>query len=205
VLEQIAEMFNEIAAEMGTEVLHAPMRLVAEAFQFAILIAIVWAVAAGFGKRKGFVVNMLAERRDRVAARLESASLADASLAESKRQATAATRAGRARAREIIASAKAECVQLEQAARAETDADCKRIEERAEAALSTEQQEMMLELREQLVELVSSATRSIMNEKLTVAEQRTLIENSIMGSLSSSAASNARVEALAAEPTPKGA
>ena len=46
---------------------------------------------------------------------------------------------------------------------------------------STEQQEMLLELREQLVELVSSATRSIMNEKLTVSEQRTLIENTIVG------------------------
>ncbi len=80
-----------------------------------------------------------------------------------------------------------------------------RIEERAESALATEQQEMLLELREQLVELVSSATRSIMNEKLTVSEQRTLIENTIVGSMDASAGSDGRIEALAAGATPKGA
>ena len=64
---------------------------------------------------------------------------------------------------------------------------------------------MLLELREQLVDLVSSATRSIMNEKLTVSEQRTLIENTIAESVNASAGSDGRVQALAAGATPEGA
>ncbi len=71
--------------------------------------------------------------------------------------------------------------------------------------MSTERQEMLLELREQLVDLVSSATRSIMNEKLTVSEQRTLIENTIVESVNASAGSDARIQALAAGATLEGA
>ena len=72
--------------------------------------------------------------------------------------------------------------------------------------MSTEQQEMLLELREQLVDLVSSATRSIMNEKLTVAEQRTLIENTIVGEHECERRlRRSRARPLAAGLVPKGA
>lgn len=203
--EMILEFLHEIAVEIGAEVVHQPARLVAEVVQFALLLGIVWVVAFGFAKRKGFVANMLAERRERVQARIEGASHAEKSLAVSKAEAAAATRAGRAKAREVIAHAKKECDEIKGTARAETDADCSRIQERAHSALSTEQQEMLLELREQLVELVSSATRSIMNEKLTVAEQRKLIENTIVRSVGASAIPDARAEALAAGSLPEGA
>jgi F0F1-type ATP synthase membrane subunit b/b' len=105
----------------------------------------------------------------------------------------------------VVASTKKECAELEASTRAEVDAECVRIHERAESALATERQEMVLELREQLVEMVSSATRSIMNEKLTSAEQRALIEGGILGSMSASSNSDARVETLAAQPVQRGA
>lgn len=193
--ERIAGMVEEIAAEIGIEITHVPLRILAEVVQFAILVGIVWFVAIGFGKRRGFVANMLTERAQRTAARVEGASLAEATLAEARHQATKITRAGRAKAREIVAQVKKECVQIESTARAETDVECARIEERAESALSTEQQEMLLELRDQLIDLVSSATRAIMNEKLTVAEQRTLIENSIAGSMAASSGTDGRIAA----------
>lgn len=201
----LAEMYSEILTEIAAEFAHAPLRLFAEVMQFAVLLGIVWVVAIGFGKRRGFVANMLTERRERVAAHVETASHADKALADAKREAAATARAARATAREIVLQAKKECAEIEQTAHAETDADCARIEERAEAALSTERQEMLLELREQLVDLVSTATRSIMNEKLTVSEQRTLIENTIAESVNASAGSDGRIQALAAGATPEGA
>ncbi len=179
----LAEMYAEILTEIGAELAQDPMRVVAEVVQFLLLAGIVWVVALGFGKRRGFVANMLAERRDRVEARIEGSELADQSLADARREAAAITRAARAKARELVGQAKKEAVQIEQATREETDADAARIAERAEAALATEQQEMLLELRERLVDLVSSATRSIMNERLSVSEQRALIEGAIAESV----------------------
>ena len=199
----IAQFVHEIVLEISAEVIHEPLRLVAEIVQFALLIGIVWVVAIGFGKRKGFVANMLTERQAKVAARLDRASQAETVLAEAKREATSTTRSAMAKARELVAQAKRECEEIDKAARAEADAECARITERAESALATEQQEMLLELREQLVELVSSATRSIMNEKLTVAEQRTLIENNIVGSMKAS--SKSRGAKAAAGAVSKGA
>jgi F-type H+-transporting ATPase subunit b len=205
VFGSLAGMYSEIVQEIGAELANEPLRIFAEVMQFAVLLAIVWVVAVGFGKRRGFVVNMLTERQERVAAHVETASHADKALADAKREAAATARSARATAREIVLRAKKECVEIEESAHAETDADCARIEERAEAALSTERQEMLLELREQLVDLVSSATRSIMNEKLTVSEQRTLIENTITESVNASAGMDARIQMLAAESTPEGA
>jgi F0F1-type ATP synthase membrane subunit b/b' len=187
-LGNYAEMYREIISAIAEELAQDPMRVVAEVIQFVVLLAIVWVVAIGFGKRRGFVANMLTERRAAVAGRVESGSHADERLASAHREATATTRAGRAAARELVARAKKECVEIEATARAETDADCARIQERAEAALATEREEMALELRERLVDLVSSATRSIMNEKLSVAEQRALIESAIAGSVAAGSA-----------------
>ena len=204
-LMNIVGFLHEIFVEIAAEIQADPGRLMAELVQFAVLAAIVWVVAVGFGKRKGFVANMLLERGKRVAVRLEGASHAEQYLAESRQSATATTRAARAKARAVVASTKKECAELEASTRAEADAECLRIHERAESALATEQIEMVLELREQLVDLVSSATRSIMNEKLTIAEQRALIESGIVGSMSASSSSDAHRASLAAQPVSRGA
>jgi len=199
-LEHIVTLLSEIATEIGYEYVHEPMRMLAEIVQFLVLLGIVWVVAIGFGKRRGFVANMLTERQTGVAARVERASHASEALAEAKSEATGVTRKGRAEARTLVTDAKKECAALEESARAETDADCARIEERAQSALATEHQEMLLELREQLVELVSSATRSIMNEQLTAAEQRALIEQTIVGSIDASGTGAARGHHVVARP-----
>ncbi len=98
----LAGMYSEIVTEIATELAHAPLRFVAEVVQFAVLLGIVWVVAIGFGKRRGFVANMLTERRERVAAHVETASHADKALADAKREAAATARTARATAREIV-------------------------------------------------------------------------------------------------------
>lgn len=204
-IEHVAALFSEIAAEMGAEYLHQPMRMLAETLQFAVLLGIVWVVALGFGSRKGFLANMLSERKDAVAARVEHASHAESALAAARSEATTLSRKGRAEARALVSEAKKECVALEADSRADADAECARIEERAHTALETEHEEMLLDLREQLVELVSSATRSILNEQLTASEQRSLIEQAILGSLDVKPLSGTARRRVASGPVAKGA
>lgn len=201
----VVAMCREIVAEIASEFAHEPMRVLAEVVQFALLAGAAWVVMFGFGKRKGFVANMLSERQSAIARRVERATHADEALADAKREAASLARDGRAQARDIVARAKQESSELEAAARAETDADCARIEERAEAALSTERQEVQLELREKLVDLVSSATRTILNEKLTVSEQRRLIEAAVSGSVAASGTAHREARVAARDTVSKGA
>lgn len=200
----IFETVREIYTEIGAEIANYPLRILAEVVQFVILCGIVWVVAVGVGKRRGFVANMLTERHGHTLARVDQASHAAETLETARRQAASTARAARSQARELVAQAKRDAEEIEKTAREQTDTDVRRIAERAEAALTTEMQEMQLELREQLVELVSSATRAIMNEKLTVAEQRKLIEEGIVGGVSTS---RRKVRRKAAVPNvaPKGA
>lgn len=179
-LHQILIAVEEILAEMGAEVVHAPLRLALEIVQFIALVGIAWMVAIGFGKRRGFVANMLSERFDDVGAHLELASHSAEDLAHAKQLAALKARAANAEARRVMAEAKREAEAAEAQARTEADAEAARITSRAESALSTEDAEMHMELREMLVDLVAQSTRSIMNEKMSVAEQRKLIEDTIV-------------------------
>ena len=65
---------------MGVEVTASPVRMIAEWLQFVLLIAIIWVVAMGWGKRKGFVSNLLSERAERIGRKLEISSHAEENL-----------------------------------------------------------------------------------------------------------------------------
>jgi len=184
-LETILFAVEEIAAEMGVEIAHAPLRFAAEVVQFVLLIAIVWVVAVGFGKRRGFVANMLTERAHTVSGRLEASSHAEEDLKHAQQVAALKIRTANADARRVLADARREAEEFEASARNDADAEAKRILDRADTALATERAEMHLEVREELVELVSQATRSIMNEKVPLAEQRKLIETAILAGIGS--------------------
>lgn len=171
---------HEIITEIAAEVSHEPMRVVAEVVQFALLVAIVWIVALGVGHRRGFVRNMLAERGKRVGERLSWAMSAEQGLADAKSSAKRQLREADAEARRIVAAAKLEAASIEETGRAETDAEVARILSRVDEALANEAADMHEELREQLVEIVAQATRSVMNERLSLFEQRELIEKAVL-------------------------
>jgi F-type H+-transporting ATPase subunit b len=178
-------VYLEILHEIGAEVAADPGRMVAEFVQFAILIGLIWVVGFGFGKRRGFVTNMISERRERIGTQLEEAQGADARLELAESAASEREQAARAEAERLIAEAKAGAEQSDEQVRSEADAEAARIMDRARTALENERAQMQADLREQLVELVSQASRSIMNEKLTVAEQRSRIEEAIVAGVSS--------------------
>lgn len=179
-------MLSELYTAFYEEVLgssSAQLRFVAEIVQAAIIVGAVWVIAIGWGERKGFVLNMLNERRAKVRAHLETASRAEQDLAHAKQISALKVRSANADARRTIADAKLEAEQYEAKAKSDADTEAERITQRAESALETELAEMSLEIREELVDLVAQATRAIMNEKMTVAEQRKLIEDTIIANV----------------------
>jgi len=176
-------MFEEIAAEMAHEYTAFPVRMIAEVVQFALLAGIVWVVAMGFGKRTGFVANMLAERAEKTSRDVEAASHAGTDLAEARDGARKRLESAKDEARRLVEEAQADADQLEATARDEAEAEAARTIERANAALATETDEMRAELREELVSVVAQATRAILSEKMSVAEQRVAIERAIVSSI----------------------
>jgi F-type H+-transporting ATPase subunit b len=175
----LAEIFSEIAAEIS----HEPLRFVAEIVQFAVLVAVVWVIAFGFRSRKGFVRNMVAERLQRTEEHLQVALEAPEGLALARQSAATRVRSARAEARHVIATAKQEAAEVELALRTDADAEIDRVLARVEDALEAERAEMRAEVREELVDLVAQATRHLLNERMTIAEQRRLIEQHVMASL----------------------
>ena len=188
-LHQVVQMFEEIASEMAHEYSAFPVRMIAEVVQFVLLAAIVWVVAMGWGKRKGFVSNMLAERAEKMSGEIEVASHAGADLVQAEQTASERLEAAKDEARGLVEAAQADARQLETTVSEEAAAESQRIIERARAALATETEEMHAELREELVSIVAQASRAILSEKMSVAEQRVAIERAI-------------VESIGAEPTP---
>jgi hypothetical protein len=53
------------------------------------------------------------------------------------------------------------------------------VRSRAKDVLDAELAEMHVEIRDRLVDVVAHATRSILNEGMTMAEQRELIQNTV--------------------------
>jgi F-type H+-transporting ATPase subunit b len=151
--------------------------------QFAVLAGIIWGVGFGFGQRRGMVTNMLAERHATVGDNVEEALASEKVLADAKREAGEKERAARAEARRIITEAKRDAEKTVETARGDAEAEAALVTKRAENALVTEREEMQLELRDRLVEAVATATRAIMDEQMTVSEQRTLIESAIAASV----------------------
>jgi F-type H+-transporting ATPase subunit b len=183
VLHELLLSFEEIAAEILHEFSAYPVRMAAEFVQFILLLAIIWVIGFGWGKRKGFVANMLSERAERTTRNIEIASHVDEDLAAAEKNASERLETAKVEARCLVDTARAESEESEAVAREEANAEARRITARAKAAMATESEEMQSELREQLVSTVAQATRSILSEKMSVAEQRTAIEAAILASL----------------------
>jgi F-type H+-transporting ATPase subunit b len=167
---------SEVLHEIVTEIAAAPGTFAIEIVQFLVLSAIVYFVAFGLGRRKGMVSNMLTERHDRVAARVERAAHADEQLSRSRDEAQARIEAARAEASSILREARASARSSRKELRAAADAEAVAIRERAAKVLEEERAEMHVEIRDRLVGVVAQATRALLNEGLSPHEQRQLIQ-----------------------------
>lgn len=176
-------MIGSILTEVAHEIAVAPIRYLMELAQFALLIVIVYAVAWGFGAKRGFLRNILTERSAKLDARLAGALSSADELDHAKRLAALRLRSARAEGRDVLAEAKRQAADLTSRMRAQVDGEAGRVLARVDEALTTEKAEMEADVREQLVDLVAQATRQVLNERLTVGEQRRLIEEHVMRSI----------------------
>jgi F-type H+-transporting ATPase subunit b len=172
-------MVIEIAHQIGAKVAAEPWIILLEVFQFLLLVGIVWLVAAGTRKRPGLIKKRLATRGERVASQLEHALTADERSQDARALALETVRDARREARKIKATATRDAHKLENSARATVDAEVERIAVRVSEALDSEAAASRQELREELVEVVAQATRSVLSTSLSLSEQRDLIERAV--------------------------
>jgi len=170
---------GELFAEIGHEIAVDPGKFGLEVVQFGLLVFVVWFVAVGFGKRRGMLVKMLEGRRARVSEAIGRARGMDSELAAAREKTAEITTAAHAEALAIVAEARRVSRAETKAARASADAEAAEIRAHAKEVLDAELAEMHVEIRDRLVDVVAHATRAILNEGLTMAEQRELIQNAV--------------------------
>lgn len=178
-------MVSEILNELVREVQDFPLRLVAEVVQFLILAAIVWFFAIGFGKRRGIIVSSLQKRHDRVKDRLTEAKTLEGDLGRAKTETAEQVKSAKAEARRLKSEAALEAQRIEAESRSDADAEAERMLKRVDEALGAETEEMRATLREELVEVVAYASRKVLNENSSPAEQRDLIEKAVLAATGS--------------------
>lgn len=176
VLEMVSELFHEIRVEIAAN----PTTIIIEVVQFVILIAIVWVVAIGVGKRSGLVKNMLKERRVKIASDLGMADGSEAALESAKQKAVADVAEAQASAKKTLTDARRKAKAERTAGAAAADREAEALRDHAQQLLVMEHQEMLAEARERLLEVVGSATRHILSERISPAEQRALVQRAIM-------------------------
>lgn len=176
-------MVAELFAEVGHDIATHSTTVIIEVVQFFILGAIVYAVGVGFGKRKGMMVGILARREERVASSLQAAEGADERLEQARADATRLVSEARHEAATVLVAARGEARQTRATMEADVQKQVADMRARADETLATELEEMEVDIRDRLVELVASATRSILNESYGVSEQRAMIQKAILAGI----------------------
>jgi F0F1-type ATP synthase membrane subunit b/b' len=97
---------GELLSIVAHEITGDPTKYAIELVQFGLLVAIVWMVAVGVGRRKGVVVKMLEKHQDRIGAEIARTKSADGVLDAARVRATETSEAGRVEAAAIITEAK---------------------------------------------------------------------------------------------------
>lgn len=173
--ELIAEIVHEVSAE--------PVTFAIELVQFGLLVFLIKAVAFGFRGKRGMVTGMLADRRENIGMRLADAASAAEELIAAREVAGERLSTARAEAREFVAQARASAEEEAAAVLANLEGEVTELRRQAEETLEKERAEMLGDVHEQLVDLVTMATRAVLEEGYTPSEQRQLIQRSVMESL----------------------
>ncbi|MRS12368.1 MAG: hypothetical protein EG823_04765 [Actinobacteria bacterium] len=173
--ELITEVWHEIAAK--------PVVFAVEIAQFAILVFIIKAVAFGIGKRKGMVTNMLAERRERILAELAEADAGQEALQNAAERVSEIQHRADAIARSILREARANAREQKRAILAEGESRAAEIVVEAHEALAKEQADMLEGIRDQLVDVVTASTHQVLEQGLSPAEQRAVVQRAIIAGI----------------------
>lgn len=178
-MQAVVETINLMIEEVGGN----PVKFGVEVVQFAILAAAFWFLAIGFGSRRGILVNAVDRRADETKADLALVESAPSIVESARMDAERIRTEADSEAEGLLREATMESESIRREAKDSADAESAAILERAEIAVQTEHAEMQAEVRDILVNVVADATRSVMNEQLSLPEQRDLIQHAILDSL----------------------
>jgi len=175
----MGELFKEIVHEITAK----PIIFMVEIVQFGLLVLIIKAIGFGFGEKKGMLTNMLIERRERIASELQKAEEAERELILAKDKAQAILKEAKAEAEQIIKAAKQAAEQEQTAIVAAAEEEVNNIRKQAEESLEKERVEVLSGIHDQLVDLVTIATRQVLDEGFSPSEQRALVQKAVLASL----------------------
>ncbi len=178
-METVYETVNLFLEEIGLN----PMKFGVEFIQFLLLLLGGYALIVGFGKRRGMLANAVDRQADRTKADLALVASAPSIVESARADAVRIREEATAEADGIVREATMQSTAIRRDAAKEGDEESSAILDRADIALQTERAEMQAEVRDLLVNIVADATRSVMNEKLSLPEQRELIQNAILESV----------------------
>jgi F0F1-type ATP synthase membrane subunit b/b' len=160
-----------------------PTKFIAEVIQFLILAAAFWVLAIGFRSRKGIVVNAIDRRAEQTKADLALIGSAPSILEKARADSERIRAEARTEAEGLVRESTMEAEAIRRDAKKAADEESAAILERADIAVQTEEAEMQADVRDLLVNIVADATRSVMNEQLSLPEQRELIQHAILASV----------------------
>lgn len=174
---ELVVALEELSKEVVTEISHKPVVFAAEVLQFLILMFGITVLV------KRVLVPMLERRREQVMDDLAEAAQAPEQVvkaqADAKRLVAEAKQEALERVRQAKERSAAECEQVTAAAAEEA----KGVVEQAHQTLQQEEAEAVSSVHTQLVDLVTVATRNVLDEALSENERRDLVEKSVLSSL----------------------
>ncbi len=183
-MQAFYETLNLIIEEVGGN----PVKFGVELLQFAILFAAFWVLAIGFRNRKGILVNAIDRQAQQTTADLALVESAPSIVASARVDAERIRKEAHTEAEGLVREATMEAESIRREAAESAEAESSAILERADVAVQTEVAEMQAEVRDMLVNIVADATRSVMNEQLSLPEQRELIQHAILASVGTASA-----------------
>jgi F0F1-type ATP synthase membrane subunit b/b' len=167
----------ELIQEVLREITGKPLLFAVEFVQFLLLVAVVRFLLPRI------VGRGLKERRERIAAEVQKADLADAAYAEAERQAAALIAEARAEARRGIEAARAAAQEERRTGLEQAEQEAKAILLQAQQTVETDKARVTGEASERLVTLITQVTRRFIEESLTESERRAVTEKLILASL----------------------
>lgn len=176
-------MVPAILEEIWHTVSHEPIHIVLELVQFAILILIIKAIAFGFGSKRGIIPNSLDARQSRIRDDLELAVEHETRAADAPARVQAILEAAQREREAVLKGAEREAIREAERIQAEQREEIAELERQAEETLAHEREEVLGAVRDSLVDIVTAATRSVLDEGFTPARQRTMIQDAILASV----------------------
>ena len=176
-------MIAAILEELWHTITHEPLHLVIEFVQFAALVFIVKAVAFGIGKYRGIIPNALESRQSRIREQLEQATERETWAAEAPSRIESIRETAQRERNAALEGARREAEREKERILAETLEEVADMERQAEETLTHEREEVLGQVRDALLDVVTAATRSVLDEGFTPTQQRTMIQDAILASV----------------------